>query len=250
MVEFFRSRLTRPPRPVVLGELNVRLVEVARQGPTKRDGIALLQDTRQPYRLHLDGVYKLSRENRVTGTMPQLGGVRKCSQKSKGVPQDMWRANEFGDRPYIHAIGFNVNEYTRITRDSAYSMGGQRIPMYPVHEWGWSRQDRIDYLYRRLGVVWPKSCCRHCPYAGSKTGWPEQLARFAALPVEATEHVIDEYVCLAYVGPNTVHSRVGSMPILGWRVHFTCRNLPVPQEPREVLLGLPAVKGGGPVAGR
>jgi site-specific recombinase XerD len=74
----------------------------------------------------------------------------------------MWRATEFGDLPYIHAIGFNVNEYTRITRDSAYSMGGQRIPTYPVYEWGWSRQDCIDYLYRKLGVVWPKSCCRHC----------------------------------------------------------------------------------------
>jgi hypothetical protein len=181
----------------LLRNRNVRLVEVARRGPTKRDGFAVLQDTRQPYRLHLDGVYKLSRENRVTGTMPQLGGVRKCSQKAKGAPQDMWRANEFGDRPYIHAIGFNANEYTRITRDSAYSMGGQRIPTYPVHEWGWSRQDCIDYLYRKLGVVWPKSCCRHCPYAGNKPGWPEQLARFATLPVEAAEHVIDEYACLA-----------------------------------------------------
>lgn len=121
----------------LLRKHHIRLVEVARRGPTKKDGVAVLQDTRQPYRLHLDGVYKLSRENRVTGTMPQLGGVRKCSQKAKGAPQDMWRANEFGDRPYIHAIGFNVNEYTRITRDSAHSMGGQRIPTYPVHEWGW-----------------------------------------------------------------------------------------------------------------
>ncbi len=191
------GRLVRHFMLPLLRKHNIRLVEVARRGPTKKDGVAVLQDTRQPYRLHLDGVYKLSRENRVTGTMPQLGGVRKCSQKAKGAPQDMWRANEFGDQPYIHAIGFNVNEYTRITRDSAYSMGGQRIPTYPVHDWGWTRQDCIDYLYRKLGVVWPKSCCRHCPYAGNKPGWPEQLARFAALPVEATEHVIDEYVCLA-----------------------------------------------------
>jgi hypothetical protein len=62
----------------LLRKNNIRLVEVARRGPTKKDGIAVLQDTRQPYQLHLDGVYKLSRENRVTGTMPQLGGVRKC----------------------------------------------------------------------------------------------------------------------------------------------------------------------------
>jgi hypothetical protein len=76
----------------------------------------------------------------------------------------MWHANEFGDRPYIHAIGFNVNEYTRITRDSADSAWyGQKV-------------------------------AADTPYAGNKPGWPEQLARFAALPVEATEHVIDEYV--------------------------------------------------------
>ncbi|WP_207926747.1 hypothetical protein [Actinocrispum wychmicini] len=176
---------------------NIRLVEVARRGPAKKDGVAVLQDTRQPYQLHLDGVYKLSRENRVTGTMPQLGGVRKCSQKAKGAPQDAWRATEFGDQLYIHAIGFNVNEYIRIMRDSAYSMGGQRIPTYPIYEWGWSRQDCLDYLYRKLGAVWSKSCCRHCPYAGNRSGWPEQLARFAALPTEAAQHIIDEYVCLA-----------------------------------------------------
>ncbi|WP_409490697.1 hypothetical protein [Amycolatopsis sp. cmx-11-12] len=54
----------------LLRKHNVRLVEVARNGPTKKDGITVLQDTRQPRRLHLDGVFKLSDENRATGTMP------------------------------------------------------------------------------------------------------------------------------------------------------------------------------------
>jgi hypothetical protein len=145
-------------------------------------------------------VFKLSDENRATGTMPQLGGVRKCSQKAKGAPQDMWRANEFGDRQYFHAIGFNRDEYSRIKRDKVYSMGGRRIATYPIYEWWWTRQDCIDYLKRELKVdwSWPKSCCRHCPFAGCNTaGWPEQLARFIALPDEAAQHVIDEYVCLA-----------------------------------------------------
>lgn len=143
---------------------NVRLVEVARNGPTKKDGITVLQDTCQPWRLHLDGVFKLSDENRATGTMPQLGGVRKCSQKAKGAPLDTWRANEFGDRQYFHAIGFNRDEYTRIKRDKAYSMGGRRIPTYPLYEWQWTRQDCIAYLKRALDVewAWPKSCCRQC----------------------------------------------------------------------------------------
>lgn len=130
------------------------------------------------------------------------------SQKAKGAPQDTWRANEFGDRQYFHAIGFNRDEYTRIKRDKAYSMGGRRIATYPIYEWRWTRQDCIDYLKRELRVdwAWPKSCCRQCPFAGcNAAGWPEQLARFSALPNEAAQHVIDEYVCLAYVGPNTVH---------------------------------------------
>lgn len=65
----------------LLRKHNIRLVEVARNGPTKKDGITVLQDTRQPRHLHLDGVFKLSDENRATGTMPQLGGVRKCSAR-------------------------------------------------------------------------------------------------------------------------------------------------------------------------
>jgi hypothetical protein len=181
----------------VIRARNVRLVEVARKGPTKRHGVAVLQDTRQPYRLHLEGVYKLSDENRVSGTMPQLGGVRKCSQKAKGAPLDWWRSREFGDRQYIHAIGFNLNEDGRIARDKAYSMGGQRIPSFPIHDWSWTREDCLDYLWRKLGVVWPKSCCRQCPYAGCVAGWPDQLTRFKTLPDEAAQHVIDEYVCLS-----------------------------------------------------
>jgi hypothetical protein len=79
-------------------------------------------------------------------------------------------------------------------------MGGRRIPTYPIYEWRWARQDCIDYLKRELNAdwAWPKSCCRHCPFAGCNTaGWPEQVARFVALPNEAAQHVIDEYVCLA-----------------------------------------------------
>jgi hypothetical protein len=45
----------------------------------------------------------------------------------------MWRAIEFGDRQYFHAIGFNREEYTRIKRDKAYTLGGRRIPTYPIY---------------------------------------------------------------------------------------------------------------------
>jgi hypothetical protein len=42
------------------------------------------------------------------------------------------------------------------------------------------------------------TAARKCPFAGCNTaGWPEQLARFIALPDEAVQYLIDEYVCLA-----------------------------------------------------
>lgn len=67
----------------LLREHRVRLVEVARAGPRCRDGLVVLQDSRTPQRLHADaaehGFFALSTENRVSGTLPQLGGSRKCS---------------------------------------------------------------------------------------------------------------------------------------------------------------------------
>lgn len=143
----------------LLRQHRVRFVEVARAGPSTKDGIAVLQDTRAPQRLHLDGVYPLSTEHRETGTMPQLGGVRKCSLKAKGAPLDAWRVAELGGTRYLHAIGFNRDEERRIARDASYALGGHRLPVYPVHEWGWSRQDCVEHLLRAFGVVWPKSCC-------------------------------------------------------------------------------------------
>lgn len=188
----------------LIRERNVRFVEVARKGPAKADGVAVLQDTRQPYRVHLDGDYKLSYENRDSGTMPILSGHHTCAQKSKGEPLDWWRAKELGDDPYLHMMGFNVDEENRIKRDSAYIMGGQRTPFYPVRDAGMTRAECVEYLYRALvdtngvplGVIWPKSCCRQCPYI-SVAGWPDQLRLFLDRPREAMQHLVDEYVTLA-----------------------------------------------------
>lgn len=110
---------------------------------------------------------------------------------------DAWRAAELGGTRYFHAIGFNHGEQRRIARDTSYALGGHRLPVYPVYEWGWSRQDCVEHLLRAFGVVWPKSCCRQCPFPGCGREWPDQRARFIALPGEAVAHLIDEYVCLA-----------------------------------------------------
>jgi hypothetical protein len=109
----------------LLRKHNVRLVEVARNRPTKRDGITVLQDTRQPRRLHLDGVFKLSDENRVTGTMPQLSGVRKCSVHAKGEVLDAAIADEIAAGHvapgYRHVIAYAAEELDRVEKDNSYT---------------------------------------------------------------------------------------------------------------------------------
>ncbi|MFG3621269.1 hypothetical protein [Nocardia sp. NPDC047654] len=178
----------------------VRLVEVARKGPSAADGIVVLQDTREPVRLHPDpakyGFYALSDEHRGNGVLPTLGGNRTCSAKAKGVPLDTWRATHLGLAPYVHAVGYNAEETRRIVTDSSVTLGGQRHPIYPLHAEGWSRARCQGYLFGLFGVWWPKSCCRQCCFV-SLPGWPEQLARFKAAPAEAFKHVVDEYVAVA-----------------------------------------------------
>ncbi|WP_157106688.1 hypothetical protein [Nocardia arthritidis] len=60
----------------------VRLVEVARKGPSAADGILVLQDTREPVRRHPDlekyGFYALSDEHCGNGVLPTLCGNRTC----------------------------------------------------------------------------------------------------------------------------------------------------------------------------
>jgi hypothetical protein len=34
-------------------------------------------------------------------------------------------------------VGYNRDESARITGDSSLIMGGQREPIYPVHQWNW-----------------------------------------------------------------------------------------------------------------
>ncbi|MFD8249749.1 hypothetical protein [Nocardia sp. NPDC059691] len=179
---------------------NIRTVEVARAGPRNEDGIVVLQDTRQPVRLHSDakkhGFYALSDENRANAVQPQRSGKRKCTLKFKGWPMDTWRDRELGARPYLHAIGYNVEEENRIAREAVLDLGGNRQMIYPVHEAGWTRQDCREYLHEIFGVWWPKSLCRECCFV-SKREWPDHLGRLLAEPEQSSRHVVDEYVTLA-----------------------------------------------------
>ncbi|WP_194838748.1 hypothetical protein [Nocardia sp. XZ_19_369] len=112
------------------------------------------------------------------------------------MPLDGWRARNFAQEPYLHAVGFNADESRRIEKDSSVTIGGQRHPIYPLHAAGWSRARCQGYLFGLFGVWWPKSCCRQCCFV-SEAGWPEQLDRFREMPAEAFDHLVDEYVAVA-----------------------------------------------------
>jgi hypothetical protein len=68
----------------IFRERNIRYVQIARAGPLEKDGIVILDDTRQPHTIFIEGAYKLSDELKVSGTVPQFGGgVHKCALKFK-----------------------------------------------------------------------------------------------------------------------------------------------------------------------
>jgi len=61
------------------------------------------------------------------------------------------------------AFGYNKDEQDRIEKALLYDTP-LRQSFYPLVEWGWSRQDCIDYLLRVLGIVWQRSACFQCPF--------------------------------------------------------------------------------------
>jgi hypothetical protein len=162
-----------------LAHAGVRFVQLARAGPSQRDGIVVLDDSRAPTRLYLEGRYKLSQELTAAGTVPQTGGPRRCSIKAKGWPLDTFLAGEFGASAYRHAIGFEAAELGRARRDARCGSSWRR-PEYPLIEWGWDREDCESYIASHTGVaVWPKSACVYCPFAlTNKAGLERTIAAY------------------------------------------------------------------------
>jgi len=146
-----------------LREHGVRYVQVARE--TAKETCAVLSDTTTPNTLHLSGAFTLRDECTATATIPQSGGCRKCSIKSKGWPLDMMIERLTGGRPYLHVIGFESEETGRAVKD-AYCGTDARIPAYPLLDWGWNRAKCLEYIKERTGADWTKSACYFCPFFG------------------------------------------------------------------------------------
>src|SRR4029077_15062454 len=99
----------------------IRFVQVARHGHLEADGISVLDDTRDPIKIFLDGDYRLSDELRRNGTVPQYGGVHRCALKFKAWVIEQWLETNLRGVPR-QAIGYTAEETGRIAR-SEYAFG-------------------------------------------------------------------------------------------------------------------------------
>lgn len=199
----------------LLREHRIRYVQVARKGAIEADGIAVLDDTCQPNRLLIEGAYKLSDELRTNGTVPQFGGVHRCSLKAKVFPVESWLRDYY---PYSAnhafgynaeetkriekslaaearrvAFGFNAEEARRIERTLAYD-GPLRSSIFPLLEWGWNRERCLRYLYEQFAVVWKKSACVYCPFNRLT---PEAIDRHKAHPAQVADALRLEHLSLS-----------------------------------------------------
>jgi hypothetical protein len=194
----------------------VRYAQVARGGPKQADGIRVLSDTPRPTRLYLKGRYRLSEEMTAAGTVPQVGGTRRCSMKAKGQVIDTYLA-QFAPSAVRHAFGFEIGEQARADDCQrhmpgrlafGYEVGEQararkaseydtphRVAEFPLIQWGWDRDACSAYIERVTGVAnWPKSACVYCPFAmTSKAGRRRIVERYDTRPQAALEALLLEW---------------------------------------------------------
>ena len=204
----------------------VRFVEVGRVSASAKDGIVVLQDSREPVQLHPHDSFKLSDELSAAGTIPASGGLHLCSIHAKAEVLDRWLAENFADETYAHAMGFNADETNRAARDieargkrgalipdyriafgfnadeqkradqglKARDQKGQSAPEFPLIGWGWNYQDCIDQIESHTGVIWKKSSCTFCPFSGGRA---PVLKRYQEEPQAAARAMLLEAVALA-----------------------------------------------------
>lgn len=156
------------------------------------DGVVVLDDSTCPQKLYADGAYRLSDEMLSAGTLPQLGGARRCSMHAKGWALDPVIAKITGGQRYRHVIGFEAGEQRRADKDRLYNTA-QRTGWYPLIEAGFDRQACHDYVAAVLGVSWEKSCCSFCVFAlTSAAGRANMVARYRQEPAAGARAMLIE----------------------------------------------------------
>lgn len=184
----------------LLAAHGIRFIQVgrSRRNVTRDgDGVVILDDSRTPTRLYGRGDYTLADELLTAATVPQLGGVRKCSIKSKGSVLQPIIDRLTAGQPYRHALGFEVDEMSRCRKDSLYN-SETRTGTYPLAEWGWDRPKILEFIKTTTGRDWFRSACSFCPFAlASEKGRSATLPRFQSEPAAAFEALTIEATSLA-----------------------------------------------------
>jgi len=254
-----------------LAARGVRYVQLARGGRRKRDGIVVLSDSRSTTQLVRRGPWTLSDELRTTGTVPNIAGGHKCSQKFKGEVLDEWARREFGPSGrFRRIIGYDATETPRQAKDTRYTAARNRrpemphcTPYYPLIELGWDRSRVERYIYERTGVHWPKSYCVMCPFPGVAASLPVHLRRCEEYPHNAAQALMLEHVAVSL---NRYSLLLGSTSLLHelrtaraeqalaafgqalaagpWRIYQVRRLLTAKRDPDTGAV-LPAKKGTG-----
>lgn len=192
----------------------IRYVQIARK--SAREKLTVLDDSRAPKKLFLDGAYKLSDDLLGAATVPQYrNNARRCSIKAKGEPLDTWIGQETAGQPFMQAIGFNAEEAVRVTTDLSYSKerwpAGQKTSIYPLMwDWNWNREACIRYIRQVTGVIWPKSACFYCPFASQESVIP----RYEKYPDKAAFSLFIEYASRCLNPRQTLYARGSLMSVI------------------------------------
>ncbi|MDA8289845.1 MAG: hypothetical protein M0014_15615 [Actinomycetota bacterium] len=122
---------------------HVRYVQLARGSYYRADGVVVLDDSREPQRLHIDGAYRLSEELLSNATVPMSAAkMRRCSAKQKGAVIDASLPLLVPCRAaFRNVVGYALGEERRACGGQTYDHPG-RTSEYPLIAWGWDRERR------------------------------------------------------------------------------------------------------------
>lgn len=176
-----------------LREHSVRLVQLSRA--SQSGGYVVLDDSRSPRRMVVRGPWRLSDEFAAAGTLPQLSS-HLCSIRSKAEPLEWWAADEYGDQPVFHVVGYAADERKRVAKDLEHA-STLRWPVYPLVSWGGDRAQCDAYVRALIGERWRRSCCGQCCFGFNRGNLPDLIDRWRAEPDVGAQVLWMEHTALA-----------------------------------------------------
>jgi hypothetical protein len=159
----------------LLREHGIRFIQVARYGPSLKQGITCLEDTIEPYIIYHrptpeHNYWRLGDEYRIAAAFPKLGRPHSCAQKFKGFVLDELidrleeeSRNLYGNWCFGPYIGYSIEELGRMNSSDEYGCRGEHY-RYPLIERQLTSEWCVDFLNAVFDVIWPKSACEFCPF--------------------------------------------------------------------------------------